>query len=328
MSAHRTPERLYASPKSARRRGFQGDHRRRRRGRALARHDRRDDQPAGDWRADRIAKRCEGSTRCFDRADAGRRSGRHAGHRPGRRGQRRPAGGRNLGARGSGWRTASMPGGWRQTDARRRGGRRMGAMSAPGRARTRQLRSAFSAAASSAACWQWRRRRRLTRTSIRPDPNLPAFDVGGASTSRGATTIEWRSTASPAAVDVVTYEFENVPAETATLLARRPVLPDPKSCDNQDRLPGKEFRRRPRHSDRPLCAWTDADELQPPSPSAGRRSSRPAGRLRRQRAGRLIDAGITQSLTAPGEVIWRTSPLYSRSASSPFERELSVVAGA
>src|SRR3974390_1493347 len=30
-------------------------------------------------------------------------------------------------------------------------------------------------------------------------------------------------------VDVITYEFENVPAETAAFLsARRPVLPDPK----------------------------------------------------------------------------------------------------
>ena len=44
-------------------------------------------------------------------------------------------------------------------------------------------------------------------------------------------------------VDVVTYEFENVPAETATFLAARvPVLPDPKVlATTQDRLAEKNF---------------------------------------------------------------------------------------
>jgi 5-(carboxyamino)imidazole ribonucleotide synthase len=44
-------------------------------------------------------------------------------------------------------------------------------------------------------------------------------------------------------VDVVTYEFENVPAETATFLsARKPVLPDPKVlATTQDRLIEKQF---------------------------------------------------------------------------------------
>ena len=41
-------------------------------------------------------------------------------------------------------------------------------------------------------------------------------------------------------VDVITYEFENVPAETAAFLAKRkPVLPDPKVLAlTQDRLTG------------------------------------------------------------------------------------------
>jgi len=45
------------------------------------------------------------------------------------------------------------------------------------------------------------------------------------------------------AVDVVTYEFENVPARTAALLAKRkPVLPDPKVLEiTQDRLIEKNF---------------------------------------------------------------------------------------
>ncbi len=45
------------------------------------------------------------------------------------------------------------------------------------------------------------------------------------------------------AVDVITYEFENVPAETASFLAaRRPVLPDPAVlAKTQDRLAEKNF---------------------------------------------------------------------------------------
>ena len=44
-------------------------------------------------------------------------------------------------------------------------------------------------------------------------------------------------------VDVVTYEFENVPADTATFLAARvPVLPDPQVlATTQDRLAEKTF---------------------------------------------------------------------------------------
>ena len=40
------------------------------------------------------------------------------------------------------------------------------------------------------------------------------------------------------AVDVITYEFENVPAKTAAFLAgRKPVLPDPQVLETtQDRL--------------------------------------------------------------------------------------------
>src|SRR5262249_58455354 len=45
------------------------------------------------------------------------------------------------------------------------------------------------------------------------------------------------------AVDVVTYEFENVPAKTAAFLSRRkPVLPDPQVLETtQDRLVEKNF---------------------------------------------------------------------------------------
>ena len=92
-----------------------------------------------------------------------------------------------------------------------------------------------------------------------------------------------------AAVDVITYEFENVPAKTAALLAKRkPVLPDPKVLEiTQDRLIEKNFIAELKHRDRALCAGAQRH-------AACRRDcqGRPAGgaedaavRLRRQRPG-------------------------------------------
>jgi 5-(carboxyamino)imidazole ribonucleotide synthase len=75
-----------------------------------------------------------------------------------------------------------------------------------------------------------------------PDPHSPAFDV-----VRRVTEADYTDMAAldrfANDVDVVTYEFENVPHETATFLsARRPVLPDPKVlATTQDRLIEKEF---------------------------------------------------------------------------------------
>jgi len=75
-----------------------------------------------------------------------------------------------------------------------------------------------------------------------PDHHSPAFDV-----VRSVTEADYLDMAAldrfAADVDVITYEFENVPAETATFLsARKPVLPDPKVlATTQDRLTEKEF---------------------------------------------------------------------------------------
>jgi 5-(carboxyamino)imidazole ribonucleotide synthase len=77
-----------------------------------------------------------------------------------------------------------------------------------------------------------------------PDPHSPAFDV-----VRRVTEADYADMAAldrfANDVDVVTYEFENVPAETATFLsARKPVLPDPKVlATTQDRLIEKAFVR-------------------------------------------------------------------------------------
>lgn len=75
-----------------------------------------------------------------------------------------------------------------------------------------------------------------------PDPHSPAFDV-----VRRVTEADYTDMAAldrfANDVDVVTYEFENVPAETATFLsARKPVLPDPRVlATTQDRLIEKQF---------------------------------------------------------------------------------------
>jgi len=75
-----------------------------------------------------------------------------------------------------------------------------------------------------------------------PDPDSPAFDVVHRGTCADyADTQALERFASD--VDVVTYEFENVPAETAMFLASRvAVLPDPKVlATTQDRLAEKDF---------------------------------------------------------------------------------------
>ena len=79
-----------------------------------------------------------------------------------------------------------------------------------------------------------------------PDSHSPAFEV-----TPHRTIAPYDDEAALAAfadaVDIITYEFENVPAETAAFLAaRRPVLPDPSVLAiTQDRLAETTFGNRP-----------------------------------------------------------------------------------
>jgi 5-(carboxyamino)imidazole ribonucleotide synthase len=75
-----------------------------------------------------------------------------------------------------------------------------------------------------------------------PSPDAPAFDVVHRVTCADYTDTEALDRFA-GDVDIVTYEFENVPAETATFLAARiPVLPDPDIlATTQDRLAEKNF---------------------------------------------------------------------------------------
>ena len=75
-----------------------------------------------------------------------------------------------------------------------------------------------------------------------PERGSPAFDV-----VRRVTEADYGDKAAldrfADDVDVITYEFENVPAETAAFLAaRKPVVPDPQVLAiTQDRLAEKDF---------------------------------------------------------------------------------------
>jgi 5-(carboxyamino)imidazole ribonucleotide synthase len=75
-----------------------------------------------------------------------------------------------------------------------------------------------------------------------PNPASPAFDVVHRTTCADYADREALDRFAEN-VDVVTYEFENIPADTVTFLsARVPVLPDPKIlATTQDRLAEKNF---------------------------------------------------------------------------------------
>lgn len=77
---------------------------------------------------------------------------------------------------------------------------------------------------------------------IYADASGPAFDVAAAHTVAPYDDLETVK-AFAASVDVVTYEFENVPLETAAAaLSVRPVAPGPKALEvSQDRLTEKLF---------------------------------------------------------------------------------------
>jgi 5-(carboxyamino)imidazole ribonucleotide synthase len=78
-----------------------------------------------------------------------------------------------------------------------------------------------------------------------PDPESPAFDVVLNATCAEYADVEALELFAND-VDVITYEFENVPAAAAMILAaRRPVLPDRKILETtQDRLAEKDFVKR------------------------------------------------------------------------------------
>jgi 5-(carboxyamino)imidazole ribonucleotide synthase len=157
-----------------------------------------------------------------------------------------------------------------------------------------------------------------------PSPDSPAFDVVHRVTCADYTDTQALDRFA-ADVDVVTYEFENVPAETATFLAARvPVVPDPQVlATTQDRLIEKNFvaglgLRTASFADVPQSAALAA---------AVARIGRPSV-LKTRRFG--YDGKGQATIRDGGELeaVWREvggQPCILE-AFVPFEREVSVVA--
>jgi 5-(carboxyamino)imidazole ribonucleotide synthase len=157
-----------------------------------------------------------------------------------------------------------------------------------------------------------------------PSPDSPAFDV-----VHRVTCADYNDTEAldrfAADVDVVTYEFENVPAETATFLAARvPVLPDPKIlATTQDRLAEKTYV-----SGLGIGTAAFAPVGQPAELAAAlARIGRPAV-LKTRRYGYDGKGQATIRNGTDPEAAWREvggQPCILE-AYVPFEREVSVVA--
>jgi len=157
-----------------------------------------------------------------------------------------------------------------------------------------------------------------------PSPDSPAFDV-----VHRVTCADYADTAAldrfAGDVDVITYEFENVPAETATFLsARKPVLPDPQVLAiTQDRLTEKNFVASlgiatARYADVPLPAALGA---------ALESTGRPAI-LKTRRFGYDGKGQVAIRNGSDPAAVWKEiggQPAILE-AFVPFEREVSVVA--
>jgi 5-(carboxyamino)imidazole ribonucleotide synthase len=157
-----------------------------------------------------------------------------------------------------------------------------------------------------------------------PDPDSPAFDVVPSATCAEFADVEALELFAND-VDVITYEFENVPAAAAMLLAsRRPVLPGQEILETtQDRLAEKDFVTRLGIGTADYADVTSASSLR----NALSRIGRPAV-LKTRRFG--YD-GKGQAIVREGDDpdhVW--SELGTRSAILeafiPFEREISVIA--
>jgi 5-(carboxyamino)imidazole ribonucleotide synthase len=157
-----------------------------------------------------------------------------------------------------------------------------------------------------------------------PDRDSPAFDVVREST-RADYDDEPALARFAENVDVVTYEFENIPAETAALLASRvPVLPDPRVlATTQDRIAEKDFIAALGIGTAAYAAVATAAELA----AALERIGRPAV-LKTRRFG--YDGKGQATIAKDGAVgtAWQTiggQPSILE-AFVPFAREVSVVA--
>ena len=219
VSAHRTPDRLYALRQGRARRRLQGDHRRRRRRGASAGHDGGADAAAGARRAGRIRRRCRARIRCCrsSRCRPAFRSARWRSARPARSMRRcwpRPCWRSpmtDLADRLDAWRAA-------QTAAvaeRPADERRMSAPLPPGADHRHHRRRPARPHAGDG-----RRPARLPHRHPRAAGRLPGGAGRQPADHRRPMTTRPRSPNWRDAADVVTYEFENVPVAAAERACR------------------------------------------------------------------------------------------------------------
>ena len=157
-----------------------------------------------------------------------------------------------------------------------------------------------------------------------PSPDSPAFDVVHRVTCADYNEAEALDRFAED-VDVVTYEFENVPAETATFLAARvPVLPDPHIlATTQDRLKEKNFVTRLGFRTAAFVDVADRAALQGAVEAIGRQAILKTRRFGYDGKGHATIKNGTDLAAAWREVGAQPCILE---AFVPFEREISVVA--
>ncbi|NWH08798.1 MAG: 5-(carboxyamino)imidazole ribonucleotide synthase [Alphaproteobacteria bacterium] len=157
-----------------------------------------------------------------------------------------------------------------------------------------------------------------------PDPEAPAADVAPR-TTRAAFDNKEALTAFARSVDVITYEFENVPAETAAHLAGlRPVFPGPRALATaQDRLEEKSFIRALKIGTAPFAKADTPEEAAAAASVLGLPAI-----LKTRRLG--YDGKGQVKLTRPEDAV----PTFAALGGVPcilerfvaFEREISVIA--
>ena len=157
-----------------------------------------------------------------------------------------------------------------------------------------------------------------------PDPDSPAFDVVLNATCAEYADVEALELFAND-VDVITYEFENVPSATAMVLAaRRPVIPAQKILETtQDRLIEKDFVKK-------LGIGT-ADYADVSSVESLRAAIARIGLPAVVKTRRFGYDGKGQAIIRDGddiEQIWKDLGTKSAilEAFIPFEREISVIA--
>ncbi|WP_230531383.1 5-(carboxyamino)imidazole ribonucleotide synthase [Microvirga roseola] len=157
-----------------------------------------------------------------------------------------------------------------------------------------------------------------------PDENSPAFDVAGEVTvapyEDEAALVRFAK-----AVDVVTYEFENVPSETAAILsAHTRLAPNAQALAvSQDRFLEKSFIAGLGIAIAPFAAFADETELAAALDRIGRPAVLKTRRFGYDGKGQVMIRPETDHVAAWNEV-GRASSIIEGFV--PFEREVSVVA--